>query len=123
MIAVAVAGSQRSDCCGDTSAEQSLSWRLSLTGGWLDGRGDTCTRADVSVSISFVLLSIVLTKVCLMNVSDPDTGRITRAHQTPFQPPGLLQGAYGPCARGSRRERGRMRDNMDSCLAHDAMKP
>ena len=92
MIAVAVAGSQRSDCCGDTSAEQSLSWRLSLTGGWLDGRGDTCTRADVSVSISFVLLSIVLTKVCLMNVSDPDTGRITRAHQTPFQPPGLLQG-------------------------------
>ena len=82
MIAVAVAGSQRSDCCGDTSAEQSLSWRLSLTGGWLDGRGDTCTRADVSVSISFVLLSIVLTKVCLMNVSDPDTGRITRAHQT-----------------------------------------
>ena len=89
-IAVAVAGLQRSDHCVDAPAVQSLSWRLSLAGVRLDGRTDICTRADTSVSVSFVLLSIVLDKVCLRNVFDPDTGRITRAHQTPFQPPCLL---------------------------------
>ena len=80
-IAVAVAGLQRSDHCVDAPAVQSLSWRLSLAGVRLDGRTDICTRADTSVSVSFVLLSIVLDKVCLRNVFDPDTGRVTRAHQ------------------------------------------
>ena len=95
-IAVVVAGSRRSDGCADAPAEQSLSWRLSLTGGRLDDRRDTCTRADMNVSISFVLLSIVVAKMCLRTVPDPIAGRGPRAHQTPFQPPRLLQGGLPP---------------------------
>ena len=92
-IAVAVVGLRRSDCCADAPAELTLSWRLSLTGGRLDDRRDTCTRADMNVSISFVLLSMVVAKMCLRTVPDPIAGRGPRAHQTPFQPPRLLQGA------------------------------
>ena len=92
-IAVAVVGLRRSDCCADAPAELTLSWRLSLTGGWLDDRRDICTRADMNVSISFVQLSTVVAKVCARTVIEAKTGRCTRAHQTPFQPPHLLQGA------------------------------
>ena len=88
-IAVAVVGLRRSDCCADAPAELTLSWRLSLTGGRLDDRRDTCTRADMNVSISFVLLSMVVAKMCLRTVPDPIAGRGPRAHQTPFQPPRL----------------------------------
>ena len=91
---MSVVGLRRSDGCADALAEQTLSWRLSLTSGLLDGCRDICTRADMNVSISFVLSSIIVANVCRRTVPDPDTGRNTRAHQTLFQPQVFSHGGH-----------------------------
>ena len=92
---MSVARLHKSDHCVDGPAVQSLSWQLSLTGVWPNGRRDICTRADMNVSMSFVLLSIVGAKLCLRTVTEAKPGRFSRAHQTPFQPPRMLQGDGG----------------------------